>query len=73
MIDLATYIFKEKQDLPLVEYIFNYLNIPNDGICLDPMCGMGFTAQASINRGMSFYGNELNKKRLEKTILRLKK
>ena len=64
---------KEKQDLPLVEYIFNYLNIPNDGICLDPMCGMGFTAQASINRGMSFYGNELNKKRLQKTIARLEK
>ena len=63
----------EKQDLDLVEYIFNYLGVPNEGICLDPMCGMGFTAQAAINRGMRFYGNELNAKRLEKTKARLAK
>tara|TARA_R100001015_G_C4618000_1_gene174402 strand:- start:657 stop:1277 length:621 start_codon:yes stop_codon:yes gene_type:complete len=63
----------KKQDLDLVEYIFNYLEIPKEGICLDPMCGMGFTAQASINRGMTFYGNELNLKRLEKTKERLRK
>ena len=63
----------KKQDLALVEYIFDYLDIPNNGICLDPMCGMGFTAQASINKGMTFYGNELNKKRLQKTIARLEK
>lgn len=61
------------QDLALVEYIFNYLNIPYDGICLDPMCGMGFTAQAAVNRGLRFFGNELNAKRLEKTKARLSK
>ena len=63
----------ELEDLKLVEYIFNYLEVPEEGICLDPMCGMGFTAQASINRGMTFYGNELNLARLQKTKARLEK
>jgi len=62
----------EKEDLELVKYIFNYLEVPQGGICLDPMCGMGFTAQAAVNRGMRFFGNELNLKRLEKTKVRLK-
>ena len=45
---------------------------PNDAkIILDPMCGMGYTAQATVDRKFSFRGNELNKKRLEKTIKRL--
>ena len=64
---------QKKEDLQLVEYIFNYLEIPKEGICLDPMCGMGFTAQAAVNRGMRFFGNELNLKRLEKTKKRLLK
>lgn len=63
----------QKEDLNLVQYIFNYLDIPENGICLDPMCGMGFTAQSAINRGMTFYGNELNLKRLNKTKARLEK
>jgi len=42
-------------------------------IILDPCCGMGYTAQAAKNTGMVFRGNELNMKRLEKTIARLKK
>ena len=42
-------------------------------IVLDPCCGMGYTAQASINTGMAFRGNELNSKRLDKTIARLNK
>ena len=62
----------ELEDLKLVKYVFDYLNAPQSGICLDPMCGMGFTAQASKDRGMTFYGNELNRKRLEKTIDRLR-
>ena len=37
-------------------------------ILLDPCCGMGYSAQVSIDTGMTFYGNELNSKRLEKTI-----
>jgi len=37
------------------------------------MCGMGYTAQATVDRGISFRGNELNKKRLDKTIARLSK
>ena len=63
---------KRLQDLKLVEYIFDYLAI-KEGLVLDPMCGMGFTAQATVNRNMTFYGNELNKKRLQKTIDRLSK
>jgi predicted methyltransferase len=37
---------------------------------LDPCCGMGYTAQIAIDNGMYFYGNELNAKRLQKTINR---
>lgn len=40
-------------------------------ILLDPMCGMGYAAQAAIDTGMIFRGNELNAKRLDKTIKRL--
>ena len=61
------------QDLKLVKSIFDYLEIPDQGICLDPMCGMGFTAQAAKDRGLAFRGNELNRKRLQKTIDRLEK
>lgn len=42
-----------------------------DGIILDPCCGMGYSAQAAVDNGMRFRGNELNKSRLEKTIKRL--
>lgn len=41
-------------------------------IGMDLCCGMGFTAQACIDSGMRFIGNELNVKRLQKTIDRLK-
>jgi hypothetical protein len=40
---------------------------------LDPMCGMGYTAQLAIDNEGTFYGNELNAKRLQKTITRLEK
>lgn len=46
---------------------------PKGGIALDPMCGMGYTASAAMAHGMVFRGNELNRKRLEKTIQRLKR
>jgi hypothetical protein len=63
----------ELRGLPLVKYIFEVL-CPNDAqIVLDPMCGMGYTAQAAADLGKAFYGNELNQKRLEKTIKRLQK
>jgi hypothetical protein len=41
------------------------------GILLDPCCGMGFAAQAALDTGMRFRGNELNAARLEKTRARL--
>lgn len=44
-----------------------------DGIVLDPCCGMGYSARAAIENGMSFRGNELNRKRLQKTIEKLQK
>ncbi|MFY8163223.1 MAG: hypothetical protein ACOVKC_03195 [Brevundimonas sp.] len=43
------------------------------GIILDPCCGMGYTAQAGIDYGLSFRGNELNRARLAKTVARFAK
>lgn len=64
---------KEKNGLDLVEGIFDLYCKEDTKLVLDPMCGMGYTAQASINRGYKFRGNELNYKRLQKTIKRLSK
>lgn len=63
---------KELNGLPLVKAAFDEY-APSSGVVLDPMCGMGYTAQAAIDNGLSFRGNELNAKRLGKTINRLKK
>ena len=64
---------RDLRGLPLVKYIFDAL-LPSDAqLVLDPMCGMGYTAQATVDKGLSFYGNELNEKRLGKTITRLMK
>jgi hypothetical protein len=38
------------------------------GILLDPCCGMGYSARAAVAAGMVFRGNELNAKRLAKTV-----
>lgn len=38
---------------------------------LDPCCGMGYTAQIAKDNNCTFFGNELNRKRLQKTIDRL--
>ncbi len=35
---------------------------------LDPFCGLGNTARLCVQRGAIFYGNEINLKRLNKTI-----
>ena len=42
-------------------------------ILLDPTCGMGNSARSAIQNKMRFVGNEFNSKRLEKTIISLKK
>lgn len=39
---------------------------------LDPCCGMGYTCQIALDLDMIFRGNELNKKRLDRTIERIK-
>lgn len=63
----------ELRGLSVVKYIFSAL-LPSDAeMVLDPMCGMGYTAQSAIDNGLTFYGNELNEKRLNKTIARLQK
>jgi len=43
------------------------------GLVLDPCCGMGYTARLALLSGMRFRGNELNAKRLQKTIDKLSK
>jgi hypothetical protein len=40
-------------------------------IVFDPCCGLGYSAQAALDNGMVFRGNELNPVRLEKTKRRL--
>jgi len=42
-------------------------------VIFDPCCGMGYCAQIAIENNMAFRGNELNHKRLSKTIDRLKR
>lgn len=85
LLPLDLHIFaKEKLDLP-EGYIASITNshgfetlkkviipIAKPGmIILDPCCGMGYTAQIAKDCGLTFYGNELNAKRLEKTRNRL--
>ena len=60
-------------DLTTVKTIFSILRPPVGGIGVDLCCGMGYTAQACMDYGMRFIGNELNYKRLQKTIERIKK
>lgn len=40
---------------------------------MDHCCGMGYTAQAAVDNGLIFRGNEINAARLEKTLARLRK
>lgn len=56
-----------------VKTMFNILSPCDGSIGMDLCCGMGFTAQACIDNNMRFIGNELNEKRLQKTIERLRK
>jgi len=45
----------------------------SDPIIMDPCCGMGYTARCALEFGLDFRGNELNEKRLAKTIARFGK
>jgi len=56
-----------------VKEIFKLLKPSSGGVGMDLCCGMGYTAQACIDNGLSFIGNEVNKARLNKTIARLEK
>jgi len=57
-------------DYPVVDWCFQNF-APKEGIVVDPMCGLGSTAKAALDYGLTFYGNEFNSKRLEKTIAML--
>lgn len=59
-------------DFKIVDLCFQHY-APKSGIVLDPMCGLGSTAKAAVKYGLTFYGNELNKKRLGETIKLLEK
>ena len=54
-----------------LQKVFNHTAVPG-GIVLDPTCGLGYTAKAAVEFGMKFRGNEMNAKRLQKTIERLR-
>lgn len=56
-----------------VRKIFEILKPNKGGVGMDLCCGLGYTAQACIDNGMSFVGNELNMHRLKRTIQRLEK
>ena len=57
----------------LVNMAFEHYLPSSAKMVLDPMCGMGYTAQATVDNGLIFRGNELNAARLEKTKDRLRK
>lgn len=56
-----------------VKRAFEAMKPEEGGIGMDLCCGMGYTARACIDNGMTFIGNELSEHRLQKTIHRLKK
>ena len=56
-----------------MQFVFSQMLPTNADVVLDPMCGMGYTAQATAGMGLTFRGNELNATRLRKTIDRLQK
>ena len=58
-------------DFPIVNEIIKVTTKPGQ-VVADPCCGMGWTAQAAINHGCNFIGNEFNEKRLLKTLKRFK-
>ena len=64
---------KDLRDLKLIEWLWELYAPEEVNIVLDPMCGMGFSAQMAIKWGAAFRGNELNEKRLQKTIDRLER
>lgn len=56
----------------LPTYVISRLADPGK-LVLDPCCGMGYTARATVAAGMAFRGNELNRARLAKTMRFLQK
>ena len=64
---------ENKSGYKMVKEIIESVAVPDGGAVLDPCCGMGYTAQACVDLGLPFLGNELNAHRLKKTIARLEK
>lgn len=61
----------DRTDLDLVNTAVSHCYFEG-GILLDPFCGLGLSARAALLNNMKFIGNELNIKRLEKTLKVLK-
>jgi hypothetical protein len=66
------YLSKDlRHGLGLVKWALSVL--PPGASVLDPCCGCGMTARACVDLGLHFYGNELNRKRLDRTADILRK
>lgn len=70
IVDTYGYTTNQRAIGPLAEIV---KRSKQNAIIVDPCCGMGYTAQAACDYGMAFRGNELNAKRLSKTIARLQR
>lgn len=62
----------EQEGINSIRTTLGYLAKPGD-VIMDPVCGLGLTAKVCIEQDLIFYGNELNAKRLDKTIERLER
>jgi hypothetical protein len=62
--------FYHWKGLKVAHMAVNRVRQPGE-IVFDPCCGMGYSAQAALDNGMEFRGNELNPVRAQKTIERL--
>ena len=52
-----------------LDMVVNCLNATGiTGTVLDPCCGLGYTARAAMKCGWTFYGNEFNRARLDRTL-----
>lgn len=56
-----------------VKAVFKLLAPAEGGIGMDLCCGMGYTARACVDNGLTFVGNELNFTRLQETLKKLRK
>ncbi|NVM02748.1 MAG: hypothetical protein HWN67_10450 [Candidatus Helarchaeota archaeon] len=56
----------------LAKILINLLNLPKNGILLDPFCGTGTILMMAALQGINFFGTEINNERIEATKNNLK-